>query len=145
MGLGKKLMGLNVAALMVVGAAPVSAQQAVPLTEALLNHSWVVVDFPGRTDRVGVDGPVTFERDGRSRVVGQSPCNEGWMGKLEVNLPAITISDVESFYDQTCPLMRENISFLNNLELVRSARTGPEGLELLSASGKRLFLLVAGG
>lgn len=144
MGLGKIFMGLGAAALM-MAAAPVSGQRAVPLTEALLSHSWVVVEFPGWTDQVGVDGPVTFERDGRSRVVGMSPCGEGWMGTLSVNLPAISISDVESFYENSCPLMRETVSFLNNLELVRSARTSPEGLELLSAKGKRLFLLVAGG
>ncbi len=131
--------------LMVMAAAPAAAQQSVPLTEALLNHSWTVVDFPGRTEQVGVDGPVTFERDGRNRVIGRTPCGDGWNGKLVVNLPAIIISDVESFYTNDCPLMRETVSFLDNMELVRSARTGPEGLELLSATGKRLFLLVAGG
>ena len=126
-------------------AAPAMAQTAVPLTEDLLSQSWVVVDFVGRTDQVGVDGPVTFERDGTSKVIGRTPCGDGWNGKLKVNLPAISISDVESFYENSCPQMRETVSFLDNMELVRSARTGPDGLELLSAEGKRLFLLVAGG
>lgn len=124
---------------------PALAQQPVPLSEALLEQNWVVVDFPGRTEAVGVDGPVTFQRDGSSRIIGRTPCGDGWNGKLVVNLPAISISDVESFYTNDCPLMRETVSFLDHMELVRSARTGPDGLELLSEKGERLFLLVAGG
>lgn len=145
MGFVGQMMRFAAPALMVMGAAPAAAQQAVPLTEQLLDYSWTVVDFPGRTEQVGVDGPVTFERDGSNRVIGRTPCGEGWNGKLVVNLPAIRISDVESFYTNDCPLMRETVSFLDNMELVRKARTSPEGLELLSADGKRLFLLVAGG
>lgn len=145
MGFVGQMMRFAAPALMVIGAAPAAAQQAVPLTEQLLDYSWTVVDFPGRTEQVGVDGPVTLERDGSNRVIGRTPCGEGWNGKLAVNLPAISISDVESFYTNDCPLMRETVSFLDNMELVRKARTSPEGLELLSADGKRLFLLVAGG
>jgi hypothetical protein len=148
MGFVGNMMRLVAPALMVLAAAsagPAAAQQAVPLTEELFDYSWIVVDFPGRTDQVGVDGPVTFTRDGSSKVIGRTPCGDGWNGKMVVNLPAISISDVESFYTNDCPLMRETVSFLDNMELVRKARTGPDGLELLSADGKRLFLLVAGG
>ncbi|UNU43418.1 META domain-containing protein [Sphingopyxis sp. YF1] len=140
-----RLFAAATASALLALSAPATAQTAVPLSRDLFDLSWVVIDFAGQTDAVGTMGAPTLTiNDGRS-ADGQTPCATGWSGTVTMNLPALTISDVEAYYDDKCPLVRETIAFLDGLELVRSARTTDEGLELVSQDGTRLFLLSAGG
>ena len=140
-----RLFAAATASALLALSAPAKAQDAVPMTRDLFDLSWVVVDFAGRTGAVGtMTVPTLTINDGRS-ADGQTPCATGWSGTVTMNLPALTISDVEAYYDDKCPLVRETIAFLDGLERVRSARTTAEGLELVSQDGIRLFLLNAGG
>jgi hypothetical protein len=124
----------------------VTAQEAVPLTAELFDLHWVIVDYEGRVDGVG-EAPATLQIPDAefADVGGQTECGYDWSGKIAVALPSVTFSDVEAFYEDSCPAYRNTIALLKALEQVSYAETGPEGLELRAADHRRLLLLVSGG
>lgn len=124
----------------------VQSQEAVALTDELFTWSWVITDYAGRSDAEIVT-PATFyifDRADRD-VGGDTPCGDSWNAKIDIDLPAVTISEVEAFYSDECPAYRETIALLGALEAVSAARTTPDGLELIGSDGQRLILLNAGG
>lgn len=122
------------------------AQQAVPLSDELFDYAWVVIDYEGQSD-APVIAPTTFyvfDR-GDGDLGGQSPCDVDWNAKIEIDLPAVRITDVHGFNSDECPAFRDVNAFFAALEQVTQAQTSPEGLELLAEDGRRLLLMVAGG
>lgn len=119
------------------------AQEAVKLTDDLFTLPWVIAEFEGQSDAEFVTAPTfgMFESD----VGGDTPCGNSWNAKIDMDLPAVSITEVEAFYSDECPVYRDTIALLNALEQVSVARTGLDGLELIAPDGRRLMLLVAGG
>lgn len=122
------------------------AQEGVPLTEELFTLPWVIADFEGQSDIEYVTPPTfgIFEIADRD-VGGDTPCAHSWNGKIDLDLPAVTISEVEAFHSDECPADRDTMTLLKLFEQVAAARTGVDGLELVASDGRRLMLLVAGG
>lgn len=122
------------------------AQSAVPLTDELFTFAWVVTELEGQVEAPLIT-PATFYvfdlADGD--VGGDTPCGNSWNAKIKIDLPQVSITDVEAFYSDECPAFRNTIALLEALEQVNSAQTSPEGLELLAEDGRRLLLLNAGG
>lgn len=122
------------------------AQEAVPLTDELFTLPWVIADFEGQSDVEFVTAPTFNIAEITDRDVGgDTPCGHSWNAKIDLDLPAVSITEVEAFYSDACPAYRDTIALLNALEKVAAARTSTDGLELVDADGQRMMLLVAGG
>jgi len=122
------------------------AQEAVKLTDELFTLPWVIAEFEGQSDAEFVTAPTLSMFEVKSRDVGgDTPCGNSWNAKIDMDLPAVSITEVEAFYSDECPVYRDTIALLNALEQVSVARTGLDGLELIAPDGRRLMLLVAGG
>lgn len=118
------------------------AQTAVPLEKSLLQWTWSIIDFPGKS----TDSPApTFHIDeDLKNISGTTSCGSEWWADAEINLPKIKIIAVHgSAYD--CSYAKEVSTFLNALETANHFRTSPEGLEVLKSDGSRLLLMVTGG
>ncbi|MBK1793340.1 hypothetical protein JHL21_02370 [Devosia sp. WQ 349] len=124
----------------------VSAQEAVPLTDELFDLHWVAIEYEGKIEGVEL-APTTLVVSDREfgHVGGQTGCETDWTAKVEIALPKVTFSEVEGFYEDSCPAYKNTIALLNALEQVSYAETSPEGLELKAEDGRRVMLMVAGG
>lgn len=122
------------------------AQEAVPLTDELFTRSWVIADFEGRSDVEFVTPPTFYIFEIKDRDVGgDTPCGDSWNAKIDIDLPSVTITEVEAFYSDECPAYRDTMAIIKALEQVTAARTSTDGLELIASDGRRLMLLNAGG
>ena len=122
------------------------AQEAVPLTEDLFTHSWVIVNHEGQTSTEGSTAATLNVFDLQAGDVGgDTDCGYSWNAKINIDLPAVKFTDVDAFYTDECPAYRNTISLIAALERVTHAQTSPEGLELIDIDGQRLLLLNAGG
>lgn len=128
-----------------LSAAPIVAfaQEAVPLTPELFELQWVAVEYDGKLDDVDLAPTTLHASDGHAG--GQTACGNNWSAKIEIDLPSVKFSDVDAFYEDSCPAYRNTIALLNALEQVSYAQTTPEGLELRAEDDRVLLLLVAGG
>lgn len=122
-------------------AAPALAQSAVPLTQELIEMTWWVTEYRGQSDEVQAP---TISIMG-NRAEGTTACDTQWQADVHVALPQVRFSNIKAAPTTGCDASGEVQTFLNLLSQVRSARTGVDGLEYLSASNERLMLAVAGG
>lgn len=142
----KRFATLSVAAAIGTCFGTANAQEAVPLTPELFTYAWTVVEIEGQVDVEAV-GPTTFfVADAQDRDVGgYTPCGDSWNGKIELDLPAVSFTDVDAFISDECPAYKNTVALIEALEKVTAAKTSPEGLEFLAEDGRRLLLLNAGG
>lgn len=123
-----------------------SAQEAVPLSPELFDLHWVAIDYEGWTEGVDLAPATLLVSDAEfGHVGGQTGCGTDWTAKVEIDLPRIVFTEVEAFYEDSCPAYRNTIALLEALENVTQAATTPEGLELRDENDRRLLLLVSGG
>lgn len=117
------------------------AQAAVPLDRSLLQWTWWVTDFAGKTD--GGEAPTFLLGDDNKIVTGTTACGTEWWATVKLDFPKISISDVQATaYD--CPHAKEVTKFLTILEAANRFHTGPDGLEILARNGRRVLLMVSG-
>jgi hypothetical protein len=136
------------AGVLALGLAPFisTAQQAVPLSTELFEMPWWIVEFEGAREDLPSEPSTLIVTDmAAGDVAGDSPCGNAWLAKIKLDLPKVTFSDVEGYYDQSCPGYKNMIALLNAFEQVSHATTSPDGLEFRAADNRRVMLLVAGG
>ena len=118
------------------------AQTPVPLEPSLLQWTWSVVEFPGKSPDSAV--PTIRIDDEHETLTGKTACNTDWWADVELDFPKLKISNVQATAYE-CADAREVSKFLNILEEADRFRTAPDGLEMVRRDGSRLLLMVTGG
>lgn len=119
-----------------------AAQSAVPLEPSLLEWTWWVTDFTGKTP--DSEAPTFLLGDDNKIVTGKTACGTDWWATVTLDFPKIAITDVQATaYD--CPHAKDVTKFLTVLESASRFKTSPEGLEILGSNGRRVLLMVSGG
>lgn len=132
------VLGLSVCTLSL----PAGAQIGVPLEPTLLQWTWWITKFKGKAETG--ETPTFAMDDDHQSIRGKTACGSDWWADVDLDFPKIKIDNVQgTAYD--CPASKEVTKFLTLLESADRFHTGPNGLELLDANGRRIMLMVAGG
>lgn len=132
------------AALSLLTALPLAAQQAVPLTRDLFDLTWFVTEYEGMGAEPGTLPTLSFTED---MVSGTLNCEGTWNAEASLaSLPDYVITNPWAAPDRaSCDATAEEAVFLKAAGQVVRVDTTPDGLGFFAADGRRVLLAVAGG
>lgn len=132
------------AALCLLTALPLAAQQAVPLTRDLFDLTWFVTDYEGMGAEIGAAPTLRFSDE---MISGTLNCEGEWNAEASLALlPDYRISNPWAAPDRAgCEFSAQEEVFLKAMGQVVRVDTTPDGLGFFAADGRRLALAVAGG